>query len=822
VGAIERLAQRAGSSGAPEVDLFERAAALCWDLIYLYDTVEQRAVYRSRPDVPVVWLSLDRPGQIERHSVHPADLPALRLHRARLEGSAEGAVAEVRFRVPVGRDRHQWLASRETVVARRPDGGVRRLLGTVRALTLPESEDAVRDSEERLRLATSLAGVGTWDWDLRTDRAVNSESYFRLYGLAPSSRPPSMDEWLERVHPDDRARMRALTERGLRDGTLPETEFRVVWPDGSVHWLLGKGHVLHDADGRRVRMIGVNLEITERKRAELELRTSEARYRSLVAATSAIVWTTDAIGRFVEPQPSWEAFTGQTWREYSGAGRLRAVHPGDRRTVAQAWGEALRDRAIYETEGRIWHAPSGEYRHCWTRAVPMLDDAGAIREWFGCVLDVTDRWRAQAEISRLNETLEQRVAERTQQLAEANRQLREQIAERRQAEEALRQSQKIEAVGRLTGGVAHDFNNLLTIILGNLELLERLVGEGTALRHVRSAAHAAERGAKLAEQLLAFSRKQRLSPKPVDIDGLVAGMQELLQRTLGTLIVIEIRRGAAPWSAMADANQVELVILNLAINARDAMEAGGNLTIATSNVTLAAGDDPELAKGDYVLIEVADTGSGMSEEVRTRAFEPFFTTKEVGKGSGLGLSMVYGVAAQLGGTVRIDSKVGAGTTVRVYLPRAPIAPAGAAAAAPRDLAPVVPGATILLVDDDRDVRTVTAATLRNLGYRVVESADGPSALERLAELGNVALLLVDLGMPGMDGLEVARRARQLCPGLAVLVSTGYAEDGTFSGPLDHEIVLKKPYRAQDLATHIEDALARPRPGRAADQRFSSS
>jgi PAS domain S-box-containing protein len=816
------LAKRAGSGGVPHPDLFEPAAALCSDLIYLYDTVEQRAVYRNRPGLPIAWLALDRPDQGEAPAVHPADLPALRLHRDRLERLADGAVAEVRFRVPLGRDRHQWLASRETVVARRPDGGVRRLLGTMRALTAPELDDAVRDSEERLRLATSLAGVGTWDWDLRSDRAVNSESYFRLYGLAPASRPPTMDEWLERVHPDDRARMRALTERGLRDGILPETEFRVVWPDGSVHWLLGKGHVLHDADGRRVRMIGVNLEITERKRAELELRTSEARYRSLVAATSAIVWTTDAAGRFVEPQPSWEAFTGQTWREYSGAGRLRAVHPHDRRTVAHAWSAAMRDRAVYETEGRIWHAPSREYRQCWTRAVPMLDDAGAIREWFGCVLDVSDRWRAQAEIGRLNETLEQRVAERTQQLAEANRQLREQVAERRQAEAALRQAQKIEAVGRLTGGVAHDFNNLLTIILGNLELLERVVGEGPALRHVRSAVHAAERGAKLAEQLLAFSRKQRLSPKPVDIDRLVAGMQDLLQRTLGALIVIETRLDAAPWPAMADANQIEIVILNLAINARDAMAGGGTLTIATSTVSLAAGDDPELAPGDYVVVAVTDTGSGMSEEVRTRAFEPFFTTKEVGKGSGLGLSMVHGVAAQLGGTVRIDSTIGVGTTVHVYLPRAAVVSASAPAAAPRDPAAVAPGATILLVDDDRDVRTVTATTLRTLGYRVIERSDGRSALERLAEPGDIALLLVDLGMPGMDGLEVARHARRLRPGLAVLVSTGYAEDGAFSGPLGGEVVLKKPYRAQDLATHIEDALARARAVPSADQRSSSS
>jgi PAS domain S-box-containing protein len=560
--------------------------------------------------------------------------------------------------------------------------------------------------------------------------------------------------------------------------------------------------------------------LTDRSRGA---SASETRYRSLVAATSAIVWTADAIGRFTEPQPSWEIFTGQTWRDYAGAGRLRAVHPDDRRAVAKAWVVARRARSIYETEGRIWHAPSQEYRHCWTRAVPMIDGTGRVREWLGCVLDVTDRWRAQAEIRRLNETLEHRVAERTRQLAEANLKLKEQIAERRQAEEALRQSQKIEAVGRLTGGVAHDFNNLLTIILGNLELLERLVSEGAAQRHVRSATHAAERGAKLAEQLLAFSRKQRLTPKPVDINRLVANMHDLLARTLGASIVIETRLEAEPWPAMADGNQIEVALLNLAINARDAMyEAGegGTLTITTANVSLSPDHDPELPAGDYVMAAVTDTGRGMSEEVLARAFEPFFTTKEVGKGYGLGLSMVYGLATQLGGTVRIDSRRGAGTTVRVYLPRA-------AAAAPARVVPVdtaaeaarsAPDATVLLVDDDDDVRAVTAVALRNLGHTVLEAADGAAALTALAERRDVALLMVDLGMPQMDGVEVARRARALRPDLAVLMSTGYAEDGPFSGPIDTEVVLKKPYRAHDLATHVRGALERARahPGAAAD------
>jgi PAS domain S-box-containing protein len=807
VGAIESLSRVLGFGlEIADEQLFERAAALSSDLIYLYDARERRVVFCNQS---AAWPGLRLGLEGRDAALHPDDALALRRHRAALAALPDGEAAEVHVRIATGRGDHRWVTSRETVLARGTDGTVRRVLGVGRALepAAATPDAALRDSEERLRLATSLAGIGTWDWDLTTDEAVNSESYFRLYGIDPSTRPPSMDEWLDRVHPDDRARMRELTEQGLRSGVLREAEFRVVWPDGSVRWLLGKGRVFHDETGRRTRMIGVSLDITERKRAELALRGSEERYRSLVAATSAIVWTADPAGQFIEPQPSWETFTGQAWPEYARAGRLKVVHPDDRRAVVEGWSTALRERSIYETAGRIWHAERREYRHCWTRAVPMIDAGGTVREWVGCVLDVTDRWRAEEEGRRLAETLEQRVLERTRQLAEANLLLKEQVAERRQAEEALRQSQKIEAVGQLTGGVAHDFNNLLTIILGNLELMERVTGDAMALKCLRSATQAAERGAKLAEQLLAFSRKQRLSPRPTDVNRLIAGVLDLLRRTLGAAVEVETRLAAEPWPAMVDANQIELVLLNLAINARDAMGDRGTLTLATANVSLGPADDPELMAGDYIRLTVADTGTGMTEEVRGRAFEPFFTTKEVGKGSGLGLSMVYGVAKQLGGSARIDSRLGEGTAIVLHLPRAAAAaplpgPSASVAAPPRS----APGAKVLLVDDDDEVRLVTAATLRRLGHGVIERADGEAALAALAEHDDVALLLVDWGMPRMDGLEVTRRARAMRPDLAVLLCTGYGENGPFAGQFPGHLVLRKPYRAHELAASIKHAL----------------
>ncbi len=337
--------------------------------------------------------------------------------------------------------------------------------------------------------------------------------------------------------------------------------------------------------------------------------------------------------------------------------------------------------------------------------------------------------------------------------------------------------------------------------------MERVTGDAMALKCLHSATHAAERGAKLAEQLLAFSRKQRLSPKPTDVNRLVGGVLDLLRRTLGAAVELETRLEVEPWPAMVDGNQIELVLLNLAINARDALGDRGTLTLATANVSLGADDDPELAAGDYVRLSVADTGTGMTEEVRGRAFEPFFTTKEVGKGSGLGLSMVYGVAKQLGGGARIDSRLGEGTTIVLHLPRAAAAapapiPSATGAKPPRSAS----GEKILLVDDDEKVRIVTAATLRRLGHDVVEHADGEGALAALAEHDDIALLLVDWGMPRMDGVEVTRRARALRPGIAVLLCTGYGQDGPFAGQLPGDLVLRKPYRAHELAASIKHAL----------------
>ncbi|HLH87556.1 MAG TPA: response regulator [Xanthobacteraceae bacterium] len=421
--------------------------------------------------------------------------------------------------------------------------------------------------------------------------------------------------------------------------------------------------------------------------------------------------------------------------------------------------------------------------------------------------------RRQAECRRLNEELEMRVDERTAELEAANRQLLGQIQERERVESTLRQMQRLEAVGQLTSGVAHDFNNLLTVVLGNIGFLEKGLAEhgidGRVRRRLGYMRTAAERGAKLTDQLLSFSRRQRLEPRPLDLNVAVSGMRDLLQSTMGGSVHIETLLAPELWLALVDPTQLELAILNLAINARDAMEVGGTLRVETRNVVLGAPRAPEHPPaGDYVAVCVSDTGSGMSEEVVARAFEPFFTTKQIGKGSGLGLSQVLGFAQQSGGGVRIDSAPGRGTAVWIYLPRSEadvLPPSTTAGRAP--VGQTIAGATILLVDDDNAVREVTRAMLHELGYLVLEAGSGGAALDLIDHAHRLDLMIVDFAMPGMNGAEVARLARLRKPALPILFITGFAERSTMAG-IDEAQLLSKPFAPEALAEAVRSALAR--------------
>ena len=419
--------------------------------------------------------------------------------------------------------------------------------------------------------------------------------------------------------------------------------------------------------------------------------------------------------------------------------------------------------------------------------------------------------RRQYECRRLNEELEFRVQERTHELAAANRQLLAQIEERERVESTLRQMQRLEAVGQLTSGVAHDFNNLLTVVLGNISFMEKDFAargiDGKLSQRLQFMRSAAERGAKLTDQLLSFSRRQRLEPKVLDLNHSLAGMRDLLHSTMGGSIRIETSLSEKLWHALVDPTQLELAVLNLAINARDAMGVGGLLTVSTRNATLGEAAAPEEpVAGDYVEICVSDTGSGMSPNVRARVFEPFFTTKEVGKGSGLGLSQVLGFAKQSNGGVRIDTVEGEGTSIRIFLPRSDLAEEHADSPADELGADPDFPARILVVDDDDAVRQVVADMLRELRYDVLESGSAGAAFDVLESKPAIDLLLLDFAMPGMSGAEVARRVRTRYPRLPILFVTGYADRTLLSG-IDEAQTIGKPFQLHDLAGKIAQALA---------------
>jgi signal transduction histidine kinase/CheY-like chemotaxis protein len=401
--------------------------------------------------------------------------------------------------------------------------------------------------------------------------------------------------------------------------------------------------------------------------------------------------------------------------------------------------------------------------------------------------------------------LEDVVRERTRQLVQANERLRQQIAERRQVEAALQQAQKMEVIGQMTGGVAHDFNNLLTAVLGNLELALSRGRDQSIRRYLEGATQAAQRGAKLTAQLLAFSRTQRLEIEPIDLNSIVTTMGDLLFRTIGGTVRIETILDKNLWLATADPSQIESVILNLAVNARDAMPNGGRLTISTSNVPREERGKPrELAKGDYVMVSVSDTGTGMTDEVARKAFEPFFTTKPVGSGTGLGLSQVYGIAKQTGGAVSITTKLGQGTTVAVYLPRSTATPLARTPDAAGDPSLPTGEATILVVDDDRDVRQLAVSCLENLGYSVVAVDGGHAAIDRIASGTSVDLVLIDIAMPEINGVEAMKEIIAIRPDLPFLYMTGYVGP-TKLDPMEQH-VLKKPFTIAELAEKVEEVL----------------
>ncbi len=543
------------------------------------------------------------------------------------------------------------------------------------------------------------------------------------------------------------------------------------------------------------------------------LRESERQFRTLADNMSQLAWIADPAGKIYWYNARWYSYTGTSHEAMMALGWRSLHHPDHLERVD------TRMRRCFAT-GSIWEdtfplrGKDGLYRWFLCRALPIRNDQGAITYWLGTSTDVTAQVSAEDALRELNESLERRVAERTRELAEINERLQVEIGERAQAEEALRHAQKMDAIGQLTGGIAHDFNNMLTGVLGALDLIQRRVAAGRVAeidRYIEAAMSSANRAASLTHRLLAFARRQSLDPRPVDVNQMVVSMEELVRRTVGESIELEIDLNSALHLTNTDEHQLENALLNLVINARDAMPEGGRLLIQTEVIHVAVFQET-LTPGDYVRLSVQDTGTGMSAEVIARAFDPFFTTKPIGQGTGLGLSMVYGFINQTGGHVRIDSVEGRGTRIDLYLPchfesTGRQLPAAEDAAAPR----AGQGERILVVEDEPDVRMLVVDVLRELGYLVDVAADGPSALPYLQDLGRIDLLVTDVGLPGMNGRQLAEIARQHRPHLRVLFMTGYARNAQVrSDFLEQGMdMLTKPFSIDDLAQRVRVLIETP-------------
>lgn len=619
-----------------------------------------------------------------------------------------------------------------------------------------------------MRLAMEAAEIGSWHWDLRADAQTWSPLCKRLLGVAPDA-PMSFSRFLDCLHPEDRAAVAEAIQQSDRDRAPLVLEYRVVWPDGSIHWVWDKGTSIYALDGTPLRRDGVVVDITDRRAQDMELQESKARFQAQYQGI---------------PIPT---FTWQ-WRDpdfvlidYNAAAKV----------ITQAKIEAMIGISAHELY----------------RETPEI------------ITDMTRCFQGQT-------TLEREMTYRLRSTGETKEFIvnyvyvpndlvmvhTQDITERRRLEEQYRQAQKMESIGRLAGGIAHDFNNLLSIILGYSELTEAQLPEGSPLRaNVHIMADAAHRASKLTGQLLSFARRQPSDPKIISPNEAVESISQMLRPLIGEDISLRTDLETAVGKVRMDPHQLEQALVNLVVNARDAMPAGGLLTVRTTEEVVAERrplSQFALPAGHYVRISVADTGTGMTEEVKARLFEPFFTTKEQGHGTGLGLASVYGIVKQNDGYILADSVLGQGTTFSIYLPK--VSAPEASTSGPSAALPANAGReTILVVEDEPILRELATLALQKQGYTVLEAENGVEALQIAAQYsGDIHLLLTDAIMPQMGGKELSERLRQVRPKTRILVASGYSEDRfTAPNPFPADAAfLPKPFMPRGLVAKVREVL----------------
>ena len=638
---------------------------------------------------------------------------------------------------------------------------------------LAAAMESLRGSEERLRLAVDAAQMGLWEWDMLSNRVSWDAKKYDVFGLAYGSFAGTKEAFFELVHPQDRPMLAMAITRAVEDGAPYHNEFRIVAPSGNTRWIANLGQVYRDDDGRPLRMIGVVHDVTDRKLTERALSDSEEKFRSIVETTSEWIWALDRDARITYSNPTIERILGYRPEELVGLSLRSLVHEDDLPKAEHILSTSLAEKRRWAAFVVRCRHKDDTYRYLECHGVPILDATGEVVGFRGSDRDVT---------------------------------------ERKQVEEELRDAYRMEGIGHLAGGFAHHFNNLLTVIAGHVDMASELSGGEAAQADLQAIRQAAQRGALLTRQLLTFAGKQIIAPRVVNVNDLIEEMGTTLRRLVGEDIELVTQLSSGLWNVKADPTQLDLVLMNLAVNAQEAMPNGGTLAIATTNV---ATDDEyaprgaEVMPGGYVMVAVSDTGTGMTEEIAQQIFEPFFTTKEWGPDStGLGLSSCYGVVAQQGGHIRVLTEPDKGSTFRIYLPRLPIAEdteehAETPLTRPRE------SMTVLVADDEAGVRKLAARILRARGYSVLEAASGAEALVvARAWHGRIHLLVTEVVMPEMNGWDLARRLQDERPGLETLYISGYAENAVVrEGGVDKKVnFLQKPFAAGALVQMVRKLL----------------
>jgi PAS domain S-box-containing protein len=675
--------------------------------------------------------------------------------------------------LPIGRR----LFHTSLIPVRDTAGRIHRIIVVARDITESKrTQEALRISQERLELAQAAAGIGVWDWDIARNQTHCSKEYGPLYGLQIGDLAPPPEQWIKFVHPEDRARVQTELHLALDCAKPYNTEFRVVWEDGSTHWLFGKGQVFRETQGKPIRMLGVNMDITERKHAEQVLRESEERFRNMADTAPVMIWVCGPDKLFTFFNKGWLAFTGKTMEQELGNGWAKDVHPDDLRRCLDTFSASFDSHGSFRMEYRLRRA-DGEYRLVLDIGVPRFGPDGVLAGYIGSCIDISDLRRAQ--------------------------------------EEAF-DRQKLESLRVLTGGIAHDFNNLLGGILADAELAEiNLVAGSSPAEEIQRIRAVTIRTAEIVRELMIYSGQDNTDLAPVDVSAIVEEMLELLKASVSKRAVLKINLAKSLPSVLGNAAQIRQLVLNLMINASEAIGGKHGVVVMTTSFVSgkehsATNSTTPVAQGGYIRLEISDTGCGMTPEEQAKIFDPFFTTKFAGRG--LGLAVVLGIVRDHGGTIDVESMPGQGTTFQILLPCS-ISPAtqlrsdfldDSTAQTPRA------GGTVLLVEDEDALRFSISKMLRRKGFSVLESGDGATAIDLFHQKqAAIDVVLLDMTIPGLSSREVIEEVRRVRPDIKVLLTSAYSRE-MVTASLDAPQIkgfIRKPFQLTQLVELLHDTIS---------------